>query len=144
MRKILAVLMAMLIAGCGPEPSSDVQVPTMLSGDAVTSIDFELVYDIPSLIGAPKAQIDEMWGAPQCPPKNACVYGEMLEVYFVDEKAANFTLPPTENPRIYGFEVGNPVWSKAGDSRWEVSLNGSMIELSSFNNHYFYVKSEVP
>lgn len=144
MKYFSILVLAIFFSGCSSDESDQVDVPTQSQEISSQPSDIEVVHDIPLLIGAAKEQIDAEWGAPECPPKNSCVYGPMLEVYFVDGKAANFTLPPTDDPRRYGFEVGEPVWTNAGDKRWEVELGEGTVELSSFDSHYFYVKTKEP
>jgi hypothetical protein len=133
--RYFAILPIAFLTGCGnadvphdpnPEPPS----PTV-------------ILDIPSLVGLPKQEIDTLWGAPECPPENACVYGRGREVYFIDGRAANFTLPPTNDLGVYGFELGVPNFENAdaGVKRWNTTIGGHPAEVSDFGN-YVYVKTE--
>jgi hypothetical protein len=144
MSKVLVPLLAFALISCGRQAAPNVDTSDVAEAALVEPAHPQLRHDIPTLIGAPKSAIDAKWGQPECPPKNACVYGDKMEVYFVNGKAANFTLPPASDPSEYGFSLGEPSFTNEGVKRWDLLLNGMPIEISSFENHYFYVKTRDP
>lgn len=99
--------------------------------------------DVASLVATKKAEIDARWGVPDCPPKNSCVYTGGREVYYVNDVAANLTLPPVADLKSYGLELGEPDFENVGVKRWKTSINGLPAEISEFEN-YVYVKTVDP
>jgi hypothetical protein len=104
----------------------------------------EISVDVPALVGKSKNEVDAALGTPECPPKNSCVYGDRLEVYFVDNKAANFTLPVVDDLRVYGLKLGEPSFVNTGVKRWDMELAGMPAEVSIFEGNYVYVKTVEP
>lgn len=142
MRISLFVILLPLIS-C-TEQSVDTQRLENREAKLEQRVNSKVSLDAASLIGLSKSEIDEQFGKPQCPPKNACVYGDMFEIYFIDDLAANLTLPPVENVSSYGFIVGAPDFEKDGIvRRWKIEGKLTSLEVSQFPN-YVYVKSSEP
>jgi hypothetical protein len=127
---IASLALLSLVACNAPEPKAEEEI--------------KVTIDVPALIGKSKDEVDAALGSPECPPKNACVYRDGLEVYFVDDKAANFTLPVINDLRAYGFTLGEPSFVNTGVKRWEVDLAGMPAEISLFEGDYVYVKTVEP
>ncbi|QIG80198.1 hypothetical protein [Stakelama tenebrarum] len=142
MKSLIITFAAISLAACGSSPSGSP------NEQAASSVGTTLIYDIPSMVGMSKEAIDVQWGEPNCPPKNSCEYGDKLTVYFVEGRAANFTLPPVDDVRAYGFSVGAPSFENTGVTRWNVDIGGLGAEISSFEDNFVYVStvnpSEVP
>jgi hypothetical protein len=133
------------LVACGPVPSEQNDGQAEAANVATIQQAEPLKVDIASLIGAKKVDIDALWGEPDCPPKNACVYGEMQEVFFVDGRADSVTLPPTDDLRFYGLDLGKPSFENpdAGLRVWDTEINGRGAEVRQFAN-YVYIKAAKP
>lgn len=138
MMRSLFVGMALALGGCSD--SREVASEQAKSEAPAKAIEASVLIDVPSLVGSTKEAIDAQFGTPECPPKNACIYADRFEVFYVDGLAANVTLPPIENLQSYGFDLGEPTFVKPGVERWTTSINGRSAEISDFG-HYVYVKT---
>ncbi len=100
-------------------------------------------FDVATILGSDKNTIDKRYGIPNCPPKNACEYGDNFDIYYHDNIAYNVTLPPTENLRDYGLYLGSPdfVNDSIGYSKWTITINNREVEVQKFID-YVYIKTK--
>jgi hypothetical protein len=66
-------------------------------------------------------------------------------VFYVDERAANLTLPPVDDLHKYRLNIGAPTFEnvEVGIKRWKMSIHGVDAEVSQFAD-YVYVKTREP
>lgn len=132
-------------SGCRDDDSTTncpLDEPDKSQPDAAKSPVVPTIFDVKSLVGSTKDEVSAKWGTAECPPRNACIYGDNREIYYVDGRAANLTLPPVEDLRSYGLDLGAPEFENAevGVRRWKTTINGRPAEISQFEN-YVYIKT---
>ena len=141
--RLLILCSVFALIGCGERQNTqDVQEQYQLPSEQTSQVS---PINVPSLIGVSKQVVDKQFGEPECPPKNACIYGENFEVYFVNGSSANLTLPPVDNLASYGLKLEEPEFENpaAAIVRWKTEINGRSAEVSKFEN-YVYVKTAEP
>jgi hypothetical protein len=141
--RLIACAFALALAGCSESKTASEDIVQRKAEDE--SVKQATFIDVKKLIGATKKTVDAQYGSPECPPKNACVYGENFEVFYVDGLAANLTLPPVDDLKSYGMELETPAFEnpQTGLVVWDSLINGQKAEIRKFKN-YVYVKTAEP
>ena len=143
MRK-LAILLVLGVAACGPLPATGNSTHQL----EPTAPEVEQRIDVARLLGQDKATVASVLGEPgtcdqqrrgeSCPYGDGSGAGSALEVFFIDDRAANLTLPGHGLPfepqslRAYGIDVGEPTEVASGATRWDSTINGREVEVSIF------------
>jgi hypothetical protein len=127
---VYATLMALSACSAAPEAGSS-PAPTVS-------------LDVPTLVGEDRATVDAALGKPVCNKVKSglnCDYDANTSVLFAGGKAANFTLPPVNDLRVYGLKLGTPSFQNVGYvTRWQTVIDNKPAEISSFVD-YVYVKT---
>ncbi len=135
MRAGLAFALVIGMSGCSVPDDS-----------ASTTTSPAILVDVPSLIGADKADVDVILGTPECHEESgnlSCEYGGYNSAYFVDGKAANLTLPTVNDLQVYNLHLGDPDVAGTTFERWETEIAGTASEVSRFKD-YIYVMTFEP
>lgn len=127
--RITVLIIALSLAACSPDEAEPNAPP-------------KVEVDVPALIGGSPDQIEDTLGAFTCSDESggqSCEFETpYTNVFFVNGKAANISLPWVYDMRSYGLELGEAKVDQAGHESWYTTINGMGFMVYRFPN-YVYV-----
>jgi hypothetical protein len=147
----VAIAAGLLVSACGVPPAGNRarDAREEESGDrSASQREPEPRIDLRPLVGADKRAVARMLGQPRsCRTESrgeSCAFGQpsepgdATEVFFINGRAANLTLPNFDMPyeaaslRAYGIDAGEAAVSSPDVMRWYTNIGSTPVEVNMF------------